>query len=224
MNNLENIKILYIEDDEFIRKNGIEYLNYYYKNIYEAIDGVDGLEKYKQINPDIIICDIMMPKLNGIQLIEKIRKKDKSTQIIIATARVDTEFLLKAIELRLVKYLTKPITEEKLLPAIKEAIDFIKEDSSNILKLHEEFKFDILNKVLMKDNKLIKLTKKELLFLEICAKNNKRAVTYSELENYIWQGYMTEDAIRSVVKELRRKLPKNSLENISGIGYKLNTL
>lgn len=224
MDNLENIKILYIEDDEFIRKNAIEYLSYSYKNIYEAIDGVDGLKKYEQINPDIIICDIMMPKLNGIQLIEKIRKKDKSTQIIIATARIDTEFLIKAIELRLVKYITKPITEEKLLPAIKEAINFIKEDNSNILKLHEDFKFDMLNKVLMKDNKLIKLTKKELLFLEICAKNNKRAVTYSELENYIWQGYMTEDAIRSVVKELRRKLPKNSLENISGIGYKLNTL
>ena len=55
-------------------------------------------------------------------------------------------------------------------------------------------------------------------------KNTNRAVTYNELENYVWDGYMTQDAMRSVVKELRRKLPKNSLSNTSGIGYKLNIL
>jgi DNA-binding response OmpR family regulator len=224
MTSLKDIKILYIEDEEFIRKNAIEYLNFYCDNVYEACDGLDGYEKYKQIKPNIIICDIMMPNLNGLELIEKIRKEDKATQIIVATARIDTEFLLKAVELRLIKYLTKPITEDKLLPVLNEALKYIKQEDTNILNFEENYKFDILNKTLFSNEKIVKLTKKEILFLEVCTKNKNRAVTYNELENYVWDGYMTSDAMRSVVKELRRKLPKNTLENISGIGYKINTL
>ena len=224
MESLKNIKILYIEDENLIRKNAVEYLEFYCDNVYEAIDGIDGYEKYQALKPDIIICDIMMPRLNGLELIEKIRKTDKQTQIIVATARVDTPFIIKAVELRLVKYITKPITEDKLLPALKEAIQLLSEDGTNILKLDGCFKFDTLNKTLIKNNEIIKLTKKEILFLELCAKNTNRAVTYAELENFVWEGYMTPDAMRSIVKELRRKLPKGSLENISGIGYKLNTI
>jgi DNA-binding response OmpR family regulator len=224
MTSLKDIKILYIEDEEFIRKNAIEYLNFYCDNVYEACDGIDGYEKYKQIKPNIIICDIMMPNLNGLELIEKIRKEDKTTQIIVATARIDTEFLLKAVELRLIKYLTKPITEDKLLPVLNEALKYIKQEDTNILNFEENYKFDILNKTLFSNEKIVKLTKKEILFLEVCTKNKNRAVSYNELENYVWDGYMTSDAMRSVVKELRRKLPKNTLENISGIGYKINTL
>lgn len=218
------MKILYIEDEEFIRENAVEYLEFYCDNVYEAVDGIDGYEKYKEIKPHIIICDIMMPNLNGLELIEKIRAEDKTTQVIVATARVDTEFLLKAVELRLVKYLTKPITEKKLIPVLEEAIKFIEEENTTILNLEENTKYDLLNNTLIQNDTIVKLTKKELLFLEICAKNHKRAVTYEELENYVWEGYMTPDAKRSLVKEIRRKLPKDALENISGIGYKLKTL
>ncbi len=224
MNKLKNMKILYIEDEEFIRENAVEYLEFYCDNVYEAVDGIDGYEKYKEIKPHIIICDIMMPNLNGLELIEKIRAEDKTTQVIVATARVDTEFLLKAVELRLVKYLTKPITEKKLIPVLEEAIKFIEEENTTILNLEENTKYDLLNNTLIQNDTIVKLTKKELLFLEICAKNHKRAVTYEELENYVWEGYMTPDAKRSLVKEIRRKLPKDALENISGIGYKLKTL
>lgn len=221
---LKNLKILYIEDETLIRKNAIEYLNFYSDFVYEAIDGIDGFEKYKEIKPDIIICDIKMPRLNGLELIEKIRINDKETKIIVATAHVDTKFLLKAVELQLVKYLTKPITENKLLPVLKEIANLYTKNNSNIVKLDSDLNFDKLNKTLIKDNLIIKLTKKEMLFLDICAQNETRTVTYSELENYVWDGYMTNDALRSVVKELRKKLPNNTLENISGVGYKLNVL
>ena len=179
------------------------------------------IESNKECEPDIIICDIMMPKMNGLELIEKIRKEDKKTQIIIATARVDTEFLLKAIELRLVKYLTKPITESKLMPVLHDALSLLENKESNIIKLDENILYDTLNKTLFQNKEMLKLTKKETLFIDICAKHSSRAVTYSELENYVWDGYMTDTALRSIVKDLRKKLPKDVLQNISGIGYKL---
>lgn len=221
MNSLKNIKILYIEDEQLIRDDAMEYLSFYSDFIYEAVDGYDGFEKYKQIKPDIIICDIIMPRLNGLELIEKIRAEDKDTQIIVATARIDTEFLIKAVELRLVKYLTKPIIGEKLLNALNEALELMQDDNSNIFEISDSFRFDTLNKTLFEKNTIIKLPKKELLFLELLIKNHKRAVKYEELNNYVWNGEMSEDALRTIVKELRRKISKQNIKNISGIGYQI---
>lgn len=221
MKNLNKTKILYIEDEDFIRNNAVEYLSYFSDYIYEAIDGIDGYNKYLVLKPDIIICDIIMPNMNGIELIEKIRKTDKTTKIIIATARIDTDFLIKAVELQLVKYVTKPLTDKKLSEALQDAIELI-DENKNIIHLSESIVYDSFNKTVFCNNKLIKLTKKELLFLEICVKNNMRATTYKELENYVWEGYMTEDALRSVIKSLRKKLSKNIVINDSGIGYKVS--
>lgn len=222
MESFKNLKILYVEDENFIRKNAVEYLGFYSDFVYEAVDGIDGYEKYLEIKPDIIICDIIMPKLDGLELIEKIRKSDKETKIIVATARLDTKFLLKAVELGLVKYITKPLEEKKLIDALNDAALLMNENDSNIIKLVNSISFDTFNKTVFQEETQINLTKKELMFLEICAKNKNRATSYEELENYVWEGYMTEDALRSVIKSLRKKLSKDVLVNISGIGYKLN--
>lgn len=221
MKNLKKFKILYIEDEDFIRNNAVEYLSYFSDYIYEAIDGIDGYNKYLALKPDIIICDIIMPNMNGIELIEKIRKTDKTTKIIVATARIDTEFLIKAVELQLVKYVTKPLTDKKLSEALEDAIELI-DENKNIIHLSESIVYDSFNKTVFCNNELVKLTKKELLFLEICIKNNMRATTYKELENYVWEGYMTEDALRSIIKSLRKKLSKDVIINVSGIGYKVS--
>ncbi|RXJ68465.1 DNA-binding response regulator [Halarcobacter ebronensis] len=221
MEELKNLKILYIDDEDFIRENAVEYLGFYCDNVIEAKDGLEGFEKYKLHIPDIIITDIKMPKLNGLEMIRKIRNDDKKTKIILATAFLETSYLLEAVELGLVKYLLKPLTANKLLPVLKSCIeDMI--DNKNIFKFSNNFIFDTYNKTLFKDKEPIVLTKKELLFLELLINNNKRAVKYSELNNYVWKGLMTEDALRTIVKELRKKISKESIINISGIGYKLN--
>jgi len=97
-------------------------------------------------------------------------------------------------------------------------------DNKSVFELGNSFIFDTLNKTLFKNEEQVVLTKKELLFLELLIKNNKRAVTYDELNYYVWDGNMSEDAIRSVVKELRKKLSKQSVKNVSGIGYQINKM
>lgn len=221
MEKLKNLKLLYIDDEDFIRANAVEYLEFYCDNVYEACDGEDGLKKYEEYKPDIIITDIKMPKLNGLDMVKEIRKKDKTAKIIVATAFLETCYLLEAVELGLVKYLIKPITEDKLLPILKSCIVDIVEQKS-VFKFEGGFTFDILNETLLLGEKQISLTKKELLFLELLIKNHKRAVKYDELDTYIWEGMMSEDALRSVVKELRKKISKSTIKNVSGIGYKIN--
>ncbi len=223
MKKLKNLKLLYIDDEDFIRENAVEYLNFYCDNVYEACDGEEGFSVYEQYKPDIIITDIKMPKLNGLELVKKIRQKDKETRIIIATAFLETSYLLQAVELGLVKYLIKPITEDKLLPILKSCCtDLICENS--IFELGNKFRFDTLNQTLFLDSKQIELTRKELLFLEILIKNYQRAVKYDELNNHIWGGEMSDDALRSIVKEVRKKISKDVIKNISGIGYKINVI
>lgn len=221
MNQLKNFRILYIDDEKFIRANAVEYLSYYCDYVYEAENGIDGFEKYIKYKPDIIISDIKMPKLNGIEMIRKIRQEDKETKIILATAFLETSYLLEAVELGLVKYLVKPVTADKLLPVLNSCIEDLV-DNTNLLNIGKEFIFDTLNKTLFLKDEQIFLSKKELLFLELLIKNNKRAVKYDELNNYVWQGEMSEDAMRTVVKELRKKISKQAIKNISGIGYQIN--
>lgn len=223
MEKLKNIKILYIDDEDLIRSNAVEYLEFYCDNVYEAKDGLEGIEVYKRNKPDIIITDIKMPKLNGLDMVRQIRSEDKTTRIIVATAFLETSYLLQAVELGLIKYLTKPITEDKLLPVLKSCVMDIVEDKS-IFHFDEDISFDMLNKTLFRKKEQILLTKKELLFLELLLKNNKRAVKYSELSNYVWNGNMSEDAIRSIVKELRKKISKQTIKNVSGIGYQVSLM
>ncbi len=220
MKELKNLKILYIDDESFIRENAVDYLSLYCDNVYEANNGLDGIEKYEKFKPDIIITDIKMPKLNGLEMIKQIRKNDKKTKIIIATAFIDVDFLLIAVELGLIKYIEKPITQDKLLPALKLCIEDIIEENS-IYKIDGNFTFDTFNKTLFNKNKKILLAKKELLVLDLLIKNHKRAVGFSEFDSYIWHGEMSIDAIRTVVRDLRSKISKESIKSISGIGYKI---
>jgi len=118
-----NLSILYVEDDENmqnIMKNGI--LNMFFKAVYTASDGEEGLLLYTQNRPDIILTDISMPKLNGIEMSKKIRETDHETPIIILSAHSDTDFFLESIELDINGYVIKPIKEGAIVNVLKKCV------------------------------------------------------------------------------------------------------
>jgi len=221
---LKHLSILYIEDEQHIRKNALEYLGRYCKKVHEAEDGIVGLSLYNRYKPDLIITDIKMPKLNGLDFIAKVREEDSTTPIIITTAHNDTDYLLKAVELRLVRYLIKPITSDKLQQALNMACKSLTGESARLMELDAHTQYDTLNLTLFVNQKPIKLTHNEVIFFDYLAKNSQRVISYSEIENLIWayEG-MSMDALRSLVRGLRRKLGGDFIENVSGIGYRLIT-
>nr|WP_321267878.1 response regulator [uncultured Sulfurimonas sp.] len=226
MNNmLKNFTILYVEDDEMVRKSAVEYLERVAKKVLQAKDGKEAINVWKKHKPDIIITDISMPRLNGIDMASYIRAHDKDVQIIIATAHSDIDYLLKAVELQLVKYIIKPITKEKLLGALEKSMELIEDKSKFNLALSPTAKYNAYEKVIYNNNEEVKLTKNETLFLDLLAHHHTRVVKYEEIEHAIWayEG-MSQDAIRSLVRGLRKKVPQDCIENISGTGYKLHTL
>ena len=220
---LKNFTILYVEDEEMVRKNAVEFLSRVCKKVLEAKDGKEAIKIWSEERPDIIITDINMPRLNGLDMAAYIRAQDKEVQIIVATAHSDTDYLLRAVELQLVKYIIKPITKDKLTHALEMSMELIEDKSKFNIQLSSACSYNAYDKTILDEGKEIKLTRNETLFLDLLAHHHSRVVNYEEIENAIWayEG-MSQDAIRSLVRGLRKKVPEGAVENISGIGYKIH--
>jgi len=119
MNNiLKQIKLLYVEDDDSIRDILAKGIKRRVKELAVAPDGLEGLEKYKSFNPDIIVSDIKMPKMSGLEMAKEIRKIDSTIPIIITSAHGESETLIEAIKIGVNGYILKPIDTEKLFETI----------------------------------------------------------------------------------------------------------
>ncbi|MAD42005.1 MAG: regulator [Arcobacter sp.] len=222
MEKFKNYTILYIEDDEGVRTINSRFLNRMFKKLYEAKDGEEGLALYKKYHPDIILTDIQMPKMDGITLSKKIRKTDLDTKIIISTAFSDKDYLLEAIELRLEKYIIKPLTSRNLIPALTKAVEDLEKNKDEKVVLSKNFYFDSITSVFYMDEKVLELNKKELLFLKLLVLNKDKVVSYEEIERYVWEDeYMSLNSLRTTIGFLRKKIPFNCIKNISNMGYKL---
>lgn len=217
---LSNFSLLYVEDEEGIRNNIYEILRHLFKKTFVAKNAKEAYNMYQSNRPDLIITDIKMPNETGIDLIKKIRKRDSKIRVIITSAYTDLDYMLDATELHLVKYIIKPITENKLNEAFKA---FIKSyDDSKVFNLKEGWLFDASKSIIQNEDTEYKLTKKENLFLKLLLKKN-RIITYQEMENVIWNedNIMTPNAMRLFIKNFRKKLPSNVLRNVQGTGYRL---
>lgn len=223
MENFKKYTVLYIEDDEGVRTINSRFLKRMFDKLYEAKDGEEGYELYKKFHPDIILTDIKMPKLDGISLAKRIRKDDENTKIIISTAFSDKEYLIEAIELKLEKYIIKPLTNRNLLPALTKAVEALDKERDFTFYLDEDFYFDSNSSQFYLNNEVMDLTKKELNFLKLLILNKDRVVSYEEIEKFVWNDeYMSFNSLRTTIGFLRKKIPFNCIKNISNIGYKLN--
>ena len=120
MDKLSQIKVLYVEDDDFIREELADTLEFDVKELIVAENGLDGLEKFKKYNPDLVISDVKMPKMDGLAMSSEIKKLSPKTPIIITTAFSDSDYLMRAIEIGINRYVTKPVDIDKLYSAIEE--------------------------------------------------------------------------------------------------------
>lgn len=150
---LKNITLLYVEDDPLIRESMENIFGKLFKKVIVAIDGEDGYTKYRdlknqEIEIDIIISDINMPKINGIEMSKRIREINEEIPIIFTTAYSDAEFLLEAIEQNIFHYAVKPVNLKKVIGAVQDATK--KYFDSKIIKTQEtqnERFINIINQV-----------------------------------------------------------------------------
>ena len=220
VNKLTAFSVLYVEDEDGIRNNIQEILKYLFKETFTARNVEEAYAKYLNNKPDLIISDIKMPGETGIDLIKRIRMNDSKTRIIITSAFTDLEYMLQATELHLIKYIIKPITQDKLMGALE---SFVKSyDDNKIYNLNTNWTFNVAESIVSNGSEDFPLTKKEATFLKLLITKN-RIISYEELESSVWDedSIMTLNAMRLFIKNLRKKLPEKFLTNIQGVGYKL---
>ena len=121
----QHMNLLYVEDDPVARELIQIILEEIFINITIAVDGKDGLEKFKENDIDIIITDISMPNMNGFEMIEEIRKIDKDISVVILSAYSETEYFIKGINLKVDGYLLKPFDMEQFLAILTNVINSI---------------------------------------------------------------------------------------------------
>ncbi len=120
---LSDIRLLYVEDDEDIAEEISFFLKRRVKELYVAKDGQEGMELFTKYRPDVVVTDIQMPKMNGLEMIGKIREIDTGIPIIITSAYNDTDFLTRSIELGVNGYITKPVNLSHMLQSIEKAYE-----------------------------------------------------------------------------------------------------
>ena len=155
----KTLKVLYVEDNMEAKDALKNLLSNFFNNITLGIDGKDGLEKFKSSKFDLIITDIKMPKMNGIEMMEKIRFIDDEIPIIVSTAHQDQEFLISCIELGVNSYLLKPINHKQLTGAIKNTCE-------KLYYIYENKKYEDSLETLVKERtKELQATQKELTLM-----------------------------------------------------------
>ncbi|NVJ53172.1 MAG: PAS domain S-box protein [Campylobacteraceae bacterium] len=139
---LNELNVLYVEDDKYIQEELEFFLSGKVKNLFIASNGQEGLETYKNNQIDLIITDIQMPKMNGLEMSYAIREINKDAKIIITTAFNDTEYLLEAIKLNLGNYLTKPLDLNYLIEIMIESAKnlLLEKQNKQIINTFEQYK------------------------------------------------------------------------------------
>jgi len=137
------LKLLYVEDNAEARELTTLILNDFFDDITVAVDGIDGFYKFTQNNFDLIITDINMPKLNGLDMVSKIRDIDKNIPILVLSAYNDTNFLMSSIKLGIDGYILKPIDIDQFITALQKIVDKFKylENYHNNLNLLEQYQY-----------------------------------------------------------------------------------
>lgn len=218
---LENYKILFADDEKDMRDNMFEILSFMSNDVLLAEDGEEALQSFYDNSPDIVILDIEMPKLNGLEVAKKIRETNQTIPIIISTAYTETKYFLQAVELNLTSYILKPITIVDLKESLKKALNNINFHQKSTVEFSKNIYYENKKRILFCDNKEISLTKIQMLFLEYMIKNPNRIISYEKFENNIWDTGMSSGAIRSLVRDIRKHLPKDTISNIAKVGYKM---
>lgn len=219
-----NYKILVVEDDNQIQELIVEFLSSQDYIVDTANDGVEGYEKFKSGEYDLVILDVMMPRLDGHSLCKVIRNIDKEVSIIFLTALGDEENEIKGFDLNADDYISKPFSFNILIKRVEAVLRRKnKEKSEDEVLKFEGLKLDLQTFKSYIDEEEIELTLKEFNILKLMISSYPTVVSREKLIEKIW-GYDYFGDTRVIdahMKNIRKKIKKDYIKTIKGVGYVL---
>lgn len=215
---LKELKILLVEDEESLARLLKEAIGDSFHSFTIAKDGVEGMELFRKIKPDIVITDIMMPHKTGLEMAREIREVNTSIPIIILSAFSEKEKLFGAIDAGVSKYFLKPYHAEDILEYINSITSKIQ---NRVVKLNECFIFNKTTNSLYKNDKYVALTKNEIKFITLLLESKDKKLDEVSIKESLWGGEASDERVRTFIKRLREKTSKHLIKNIKGFGYQL---
>jgi DNA-binding response OmpR family regulator len=218
--------VLIIEDDSTMLRGLADNFEYAGYKVITASDGEAGLNAALDAKPDLIILDIMLPKINGYEICRLIRKEKLDMPIIMLTAKGQESDIILGLNLGADDYVTKPFSIKELLARVAAFLRRRRQAETDRYEFGE-FILDVPSRKLSKNGLEIKLSPKEFKLLEFFIKRSGRALTRDEILNMVWgyDAFVTSRSIDRFVTTLRNKIepdPHNPafIHTIREIGYK----
>lgn len=219
---MKDLNLMIVEDEDKLRDGLQRALSGFFAKLITAKNGDEGLKKFKKYNPDLVITDILMPIVDGLDMAKGIKEISPDTPVIVLSAYSEKERLLRAIDIGIDKYLIKPVDIDELLRII-ERIKESKIGTNATIRINAYYEFDRVKKVLVRDGVQIALTKKELAFVSLLIKQSGALVLHEDIKRHIWTSEsVTDTAIRTFIKRVRDKVGDELIKNVPGLGYKIN--
>ena len=215
--------ILMIEDEQAIQNVIKAFLEDAGYTVVIADDGINGITKFHEFNHDLVLLDLLLPKVDGFAICELIRKESK-VPIIMLTALDDEDSQMKGFDALADDYITKPFSIPlviKRIEAVLRRTDGQQQDTSVIQ--YRNVRLDTESYEVFIDNENVALTTREFDILKLLLENQGRVFSRDNLLNSVW-GYDyfgDEKIVNTHIKNIRRKMGVDYIETIRGVGYKI---
>jgi len=224
-------KILIIEDDKDIVELVRHYLEKENFVLKDAADGFSGLKKAKSENFDLVILDIMLPEMDGLEVCKELRAdpKTSSTPVVMLTAKGEETDKIVGLEIGADDYLTKPFSPRELVARVKALLRRVeKKPEKEKIYRYANLVLDLFKHEVTLDRKVFQLTSKEFALLECLLRNKGRVLSRDYLMDQVW-GYDYYGGMRTVdvhIRRLREKIPllSQSIQTVKNLGYRLKEI
>lgn len=221
---LKSLKVIFISKNSNIEKKELDILNLFFNKIIISNSAERALKVFVNERPDVIICDIDLPNIDGIEFCKIIRKINQKIPIIILSNKTKKKYLYELIRLQLIDFVVRPILPEHFIYALNQTAKNIINHGEITITLNNGYIYNYKDKTIQKDNEnYVKLTKNEFRLLELLLLNNHKTLDKKEIEEHLWADEeITDSAFKSLFSRLRNKIGKECIKNSFGVGYQLN--
>ncbi len=218
------MRLLVVEDEKTLAdliKEGLEEEGF---SVDVAYDGQEGLFMAQNEPFDLVVLDIMLPEIDGMEILKSMRNNKITTPVLMLTAKSDVEDKVSALNIGADDYLTKPFSFEELLARIKAVLRRNFKEASNIIRI-ADLKLDLSTREVERAGKKIDLTAREYALLEYLALNKNRLLTRTDITEHIYNYEFDFDSnvVDVTVTRLRKKIDKDFkkklIHTVRGVGY-----
>ena len=219
-------RVLLCEDEQDAREILGFYLNTIFDEVVVVKDGQEGLNEYKKSLKsgetfDLVLTDIKMPHMDGMSMLEAIYALDPGQNFIIVSAYRDEDKLYRSINLRVLGYFLKPLNVDNVMEMLRKAKEEVLKEKKKIITLSTHIRYNLVEQLLYRDGKVIKLSPQETHVLDILIRSRGTIVNASRFKQELWgTDVKTNSTFRAIMKRLKDKLGEDDfVRSYKGKGY-----